>query len=520
MPTILDYFNLREQPFGVTPDPRFWHASETHREALASILYGLESKRGFVALIAKPGMGKTTVLFNGLHRMNNTMRTVFLFQQITTPESLVRAALADLGIDETQGDLVQLQRRLNEVCAEQARQGKRIVLVIDEAQSLEQPVLEFVRMLSNFETTREKLLQIVLSGQPQLAENLAAEAMVQLRQRISILAHLKPLSESETMAYINHRLRIAGYCAPSALFTSAAMAMISRESQGIPRNINNLCFNAMSVGFALRRRVIDRDILHEVIADLSLNPLIAKDHKISQLQACEAIHDIEQLSCRQLSPVRPFVQRVLDFLNQRELGETTIIAPKRTKREVKARRRSQLSGEARVEPVQAAPKHYSGFLLSTLVSAKDLFSRRHFGLISNRRAAGAGLLVAMAVPLLVISLWKRASVEAVRAADRRVTVVSQTADAPALSASALTRSSLPSTLTIVVKPGEFLDNICTENFGSCSPELVQKILDLNPQIEEPDYIEAGQLIRIPATGTNPAPSTRSNHTARAQRNTP
>ena len=147
------------------------------------------------------------------------------------------------------------------------------MVVIDEAQNLDDSVLELVRMLSNFETSREKLIQIILSGQPQLAEKLASPELVQLRQRVSIVALPKTLSPEETALYIDHRLRTAGYSAEKPLFTEAALALIADRSEGIPRNINNLCFNALSLGCALQRKTIDCDIVREVVADLDLEPL-------------------------------------------------------------------------------------------------------------------------------------------------------------------------------------------------------------------------------------------------------
>ncbi len=194
---VLDYYKLREQPFGVTPDSRYLFLSATHREALASLLYGIEAGRGFIALIAKPGMGKTTLLFHALNQLRNKARTVFLFQTICTPVDLLRALLTDLGVRETQGSLIQMQLRLNELLVEQSRLGKRVVVVIDEAQNLDDSVLELVRMLSNFETSREKLIQIILSGQPQLAEKIASPELVQLRQRVSMFARLKPFSPED-----------------------------------------------------------------------------------------------------------------------------------------------------------------------------------------------------------------------------------------------------------------------------------------------------------------------------------
>lgn len=268
--TVLRHFGLKEQPFGVTPDPRFLYATSTHREALASILYGLESGLGFVSLIAQPGMGKTTLLFEALRRVADSTRSVFLFQTISNPRELVHSLLMDLGEKDITGNLVEMQSRLNEVLVNHQATGKRLVVVIDEAQNLNTVVLESVRMLSNFETAGHKLLQIVLAGQPQLAEKLVSPELLQLRQRISIFAHLDPLQSAEATAYIQHRLRIAGCDLPEALFTKAALTSVFRASEGIPRNINNICFNALSLGYALQKRSIDADVIEEVLRDLDV----------------------------------------------------------------------------------------------------------------------------------------------------------------------------------------------------------------------------------------------------------
>jgi general secretion pathway protein A len=268
---ILDYYRLREQPFGATPDSRYLFASETHREALASLLYGVAAGRGFVALIAMPGMGKTTLLFESMRQLRGNAKTVFLFQTISSPLEFLTALLADLGVEETSGGLIALQAKLNDILVEQARRGERLVVVIDEAQNLNDSVLEFARMLSNFETEQQKLVQIILSGQPQLAVKLASPQLMQLRQRISMVAYLRPLSVAETELYVVHRLRLAGHRSDKPLFTSAALQLIARHSKGIPRNINNLCFNALSLGCALKRKMIDAEIIKEVIADLDLD---------------------------------------------------------------------------------------------------------------------------------------------------------------------------------------------------------------------------------------------------------
>src|SRR3984885_4975641 len=278
---VLDYFKLREQPFGVTPDARYLFLSSTHKEALGSLLYGIGEGCGFLALIASPGLGKTTLLFHALHQLREKALTVFLFQTVCTSIDLLRSLLAGLGVQEIQGSVVQLQSRLNEDLLAQARLGKRVVVVIDEAQNLDDSVLEMVRMLSNFETPQEKLMHIVLAGQPQLAERLESPHLVQLRQRISIIARLKPFTAEETQLYIDHRLRVAGYDFAKPLFTSEALAMIGTYSQGIPRNINNICFNAMSLGCVAKQRTIGVDVIREVLDDLDLRPMFSESPSVA-----------------------------------------------------------------------------------------------------------------------------------------------------------------------------------------------------------------------------------------------
>jgi general secretion pathway protein A len=267
---ILIHSDPREHPFGVTPDPRYLYASATHKEALASTLYAIESGLGFVTLIAKPGMGKTTLLFEVLRRIEKTSKTVFLFQTISTPDDLLRALLIDVGVNDVKGSPAEMQAQLNEVLVAQSAAGKRLVVAIDEAQNLSESVLEAVRMLSNFETPRRKLIQIILSGQPQLEKTLASPQMLQLRQRISIFAHLEPLSEQEIRTYIRHRLEISGNHAIEEVFSEPALALIARHSEGIPRNINNICFNALSLGYAIQSRTVDSKVIEEVLADLGI----------------------------------------------------------------------------------------------------------------------------------------------------------------------------------------------------------------------------------------------------------
>lgn len=271
---FLDYYGFREQPFGVTPDPRYLYFSPSHREALASLYYGLETGRGFLILSAKPGMGKTTLLMQLLEQVRPSAQTVFLFQTQCTSRELLRYLLVDLGVTSPERDLVDMHEQLKEALLQAWRNGKRLILIIDEAQGLEDAALELVRMLSNFETSQAKLMQIVLAGQPTLVSRLGHCTMDPLRQRVSSISRLEPLAPAEISSYVDHRLRVAGHAGLSLfsepLFTSGALSLLAQESHGIPRIINNLCFNALSLGYAERQRIIDVAIMRRVAADLHL----------------------------------------------------------------------------------------------------------------------------------------------------------------------------------------------------------------------------------------------------------
>jgi general secretion pathway protein A len=277
---FLEYYHLREQPFGVTPDPRFLYFGPGHREALASLIYAIESRRGFSAMIAEPGMGKTTLLFRLLETLRSTARTAFLFQTEGDSRDLLRGVLADLGIPTQSHDLPTLHEALNAALLEEMRAGRQVVVVLDEAQNLDEKSLESVRMLSNFETSTQKLMHIVLAGQPKLGERLAGPDLKQLRQRVSTIIRLDPFAPEETEGYIDWRLRAAGYEGPP-IFMPDALDMICRVSKGIPRNINSLCFQALSIGFAMGSRTIASEIMREVVADLDPSARSANRARVS-----------------------------------------------------------------------------------------------------------------------------------------------------------------------------------------------------------------------------------------------
>ncbi len=271
---FLDFFSLREQPFGVTPDPRYLYLGPAHREALASLYYGIEANRGFLSLIARPGMGKTTLLFHLLAKFDRTARTAFLFQTQCSSREFMRFLLAEIGIESDSQDFVKMHEQFNRCLVQEARAGKRFIVVIDEAQNLDASVLETVRLLSDFETPQAKLLQIILVGQPGLADKLASPGLVQLRQRITSVSGLAPLTEEETGKFIDHRLQVAGHKG-ARLFSAEAQQMIAQVSEGIPRQINNYCFHALSLACAMRSKTVDGDMVREVMHDLDIHRFVS-----------------------------------------------------------------------------------------------------------------------------------------------------------------------------------------------------------------------------------------------------
>jgi general secretion pathway protein A len=266
---FMDFYRLNEQPFGVTPDPRFLYFSAGHREALAALYYAIEERRGFSALVAPPGMGKTSLLFRLLESLQESAKTAFLFQAGDDSKDFLESLVRDLGVSASSDNLPALHDALNEMLVREMDANRRVVVVIDEAQNLSEEMLEEARLLSNFETPAAKMMHIVLAGQPGLEERLASPALTQLRQRVGAIAHLAPLDLGETIDYVERRLRAAGHDGPR-LFTPGAFESIAALSEGIPRNINSICFQAMSLGCVYRKQLIDADIIAEVERDLEV----------------------------------------------------------------------------------------------------------------------------------------------------------------------------------------------------------------------------------------------------------
>jgi general secretion pathway protein A len=270
------FYALKEKPFEITPDPRFLYMSEQHREAYAHLTYALNESKGFTVITGEVGTGKTTLIQMLLSRLDGHTRTAHLFNPKLSTRDFLKYICNDLGLKTddltTKGELLTL---LHSFLLECYARKERVVLIVDEAQTLSPKLLEEVRLLTNLETPKSKLLQVILIGQPELDKILADQRFRQLKQRISVRYHLKPLNRKETKEYIEKRLKVAG-ARDCHLFEDSAVREIYRRSGGIPRLINVLCDNALVTGYVEEKRVIDKGIVREVAKDMEGPAMAAK----------------------------------------------------------------------------------------------------------------------------------------------------------------------------------------------------------------------------------------------------
>jgi type II secretory pathway predicted ATPase ExeA len=259
----VSFYGLAEQPFSVTPDPRFLFLTPSHREALAQLRYGVQERKGFVLLTGEVGTGKTTLLRTLLARLDSKTDAAFVTNSTLPFDQMLDYALADFGATRSGDSRAQKLIALNSFLTERERSGRNAVLIIDEAQNLSAQTLEQLRLLSNFETTKDKLLQIVLAGQPELRTKLESPALRQLKQRIGLRCVITPLTLDQVEEYITHHLLVAG--GDSQLFTAAAIRQIARYSGGVPRVVNIVCDHSLLFGYANRMSQIDADIVRRVI---------------------------------------------------------------------------------------------------------------------------------------------------------------------------------------------------------------------------------------------------------------
>ena len=263
----LAFYGLKKQPFHITPDPEFLYLSPSHKEALAAIIYGIEERKGFVTITGAVGVGKTTILRSYLETAETKrLKIIYIFNAKLTFEGLLKTIYQELNLPIESNDVVEMVNKLYEVLIEEYKQDNTVVLVVDEAQNMPIDTLESLRMISNLETSRDKLIQIVLVGQPEFEEELNLDRLRQLKQRLAIRSTILPLTKDESLEYIKFRLQKAG--SPSAsVFAAPALKKIVKKAKGIPRVLNVLCDNALITGFGYQKKPVTKKIVREIIRD-------------------------------------------------------------------------------------------------------------------------------------------------------------------------------------------------------------------------------------------------------------
>ena len=283
------FYGLQENPFRLTPDPRYLFLSATHQEALGHLLFGVHEGNGVVVLTGEIGAGKTTLLRTLASELEASTTLAYLFNPALSDVELLQAINADLGIPADSTGKRDLTAELNRFLLAQQAAGRRVVVIIDEAQNLAAPVLEQLRLLSNLETEQEKLLHIILVGQPELREILAQPELAQLDQRVTLRWHLEPLGAQDTAAYVRHRLGVAAEGREVELFSPAALRQVYRFSRGIPRLINILCHRALLIGYTQEEARIRARTMRQAIRELRRHTTRSPRWRWSPVTAASAL---------------------------------------------------------------------------------------------------------------------------------------------------------------------------------------------------------------------------------------
>ena len=298
------HFGFSEKPFDMTPDPKYLYLNHNNKEVFAALKYGIRDRRGFISIIGEVGTGKTTLLNAALDQLDENTKAAYIFNTSVTFDKILATTLFELGLKKSDESLSKIHAidRLNNFAIEQLTAGGNVALIIDEAQNLDMKSLENLRLLSNLETRKHKLIQIVIAGQPELDAILQRQELRQLSQRINLNRYVIPLSEKETNDYIRHRLTVADYKGPH-LFDRRAQKLIWEYSNGIPRKINILCDNALLTGYGVKKKRITTSLMEEAVKDLTRTPFVPSGAPPDQI----ATHRIDR---RRRKTTRPLPRRL------------------------------------------------------------------------------------------------------------------------------------------------------------------------------------------------------------------
>ncbi|RZB33527.1 MAG: general secretion pathway protein A [Desulfobacteraceae bacterium Eth-SRB2] len=518
-----NHYKFSEKPFDVTPDPRFLYLTPDHQETLASLIYGIRERRGFITIIGEVGTGKTTLLNAAMDRLDHTTKVAFIFNTDVTFEQMLNMALYEWGLVNSQESLSKVIaiRRLNDFAIDQLAGGGNVVLIVDEAQNLDNTVMENLRLLSNLETRRHKLVQIVLSGQPELETQLDRNELRQLAQRINLRRSVYPLNENHTYKYLAHRLKIAKHLGSSP-FTLKARKMIWEYSGGIPRKINMLCDNAFLIGYGLKQKKITADMVQEAARDL-------KWSRFSDTQASSNMPPAETTGFTVVE-TRPFPRKLAlvactflvgclifaggfflshsKFWFTRLTGFTGSIkgADPQTVQPDPKKSQTQLPISDAVEQAHIVPDIMSKSGPEQAVApeppAEEMITAAPPKTIQPDPDPQHSQGVSSQVPVPPVQFDQSITQELpAKTAHSEVHAQDPDKTDPVKSDRIVSVKKQKKTRLIVVKEGDTLNRIIVQKYGTYDDVILNKVQRQNPKIIDPDLILAGQVIKLPGEPT-------------------
>ena len=542
-----EHFGFTEKPFDMTPDPKYLYLSPSHKEVLASLIYGIRERRGFITIVGEVGTGKTTLLNAALDQLDENTKAAYIFNTSVTFEQMLNMALFELGLNKSDESLSKTHAidRLNNFAIEQLALGGNVALIIDEAQNLDTRSIESLRLLSNLETRKHKLIQLIIAGQPELDAILGRHELRQLTQRISLKRYVIPLSKKETNDYIRHRLAVADFKG-SHLFDRRAQKLIWEYSHGIPRKINILCDNAFLTGYGAKKKRITTSLMAEAIKDLTWSPFSPSIAPPAPM-ATKTIEERPRVNTwsmpRRLS-LAPglaliavlifgvgFILKHFDLswpenisrLSQHVFqpqkmspGAGSVKTPAATlpdddvqasmTRKVESARIPAEEVEATpvpAEEVEAAPVPVEEVEAASVpaeeveaasVPAEEVEAAR----VQAEEADLASTAAAVQTQFLPESVD---TPEETKKEEAQLVAEETTEGPDALQALEGPRQRPP--LNLFIRPGDTLGKIIKEHYGSYNKEILSAVLHENPEIQNPDRILAGQILKLPLPSEKP-----------------
>jgi general secretion pathway protein A len=471
-----DFFGFSIKPFELTPDPGFLYLSHELREVLSTLKYGIIQRRGFMLLVGETGTGKTTLINSLIDLSGIDAKFAYIFNPDMNFNELLHTILIEFDLASANEDVskIKAMHRLKTFVSEESEKESNAVIVVDEAQGLDIRTLEKLRLLSNVETRKRKLIQIVLSGQPELEKILSHRKLTQLVQRIGLRCRTQPLNEKDAYEYIDHRLKVAGYHGQQ-LFANKARYLIWTYSKGIPRTINMVCDSCLLTGYARNRKRIDASIVNEVLDDLDKVPLVTFDYP--QDKSKDTLREVSQTPVDRSDEVREVSPALSEKIDEERFDMIDKL-------------RMNLSHIEASEPVGEKKRRFSAtwiaiiagmailanfFILFVFGSFKNEFSSKLEALKTSFQSQLGGTKNSM----------NKAPSDGNAAIDNDLT-----AKIPAVEDDGEEN-------IIVVNKGETLNGILLRLYGKADPKVLDAILAINSEITDPDFIFENQTIKLP-----------------------